>query len=1229
MNDVAHEPRFLLIHGRAASGKSVLASYAIDHLRKLGKPCHYFFIRFTDQQKRSPSTLLRSLAYQIAHWNPAYAAKLDELISEELDLRTANSSNIWYHLFVRTFFTVQIHNPVYWIIDGIDESVDSRGTIKLFSNLAAAQMPLRILLISRTTPEVESAFKSLSNANRGTRTMLTRGNEDDFRLYIRTELEDFPGRDDVIDEILRKAEGNFLWIHLTVQEINGCYSRKEIEDALKRLPAGMDPHYNRMARSIGENPNPIHRSQGRSLLAWGTCSKRVLFVNELGEAVFDPNSEDVPLDIQRSIGYLCGGFLVVDNEGKVAMIHETAREYLLTGVDRPFPIDKHVANSVIFERCMQCLMDSNLQRQINQDQAPALLSYAMSHWFQHLVPDEPGSGNNFKILKGFFQNHHVLTWIHAVSKNAQFQVLVTASRHLRNFALDLKDKTYPDFEKSLAQQVAILSERWATDLVKTVGKFGFNLSMNPKSIHDLVAPFCPTESVIYEQFGKSERPALLVHDLSNKTWDDCLVRFTFEEGSVTSSILAAGNSIAILTVGRVTCKVFIYNQSTFEEKLQITHPERVRKMQLNMLGTLLVTYGHRTTRYWDLSTGLCTHTIPNPESTPEPQTLLFTNGGKRLLVGYSDRRVRSINLDESSPRWEIVADIDEEPLEGTFVNSPSCMALSPRGDRIALGYRGHPATLWELTSDKGAVPMGHCMRALDPSKPRTKAKDSWGEVIELTWHPFDDEIFGLYLEGYLFKWLPGHNGTSLDVKELYCGGSHLAISRNGSLCATGDGTGLIRIISTAELVLLYQFSSHDAVVNLQFGIDSRRLFDVRRTHANVWEPNVLVSLAQGSDQADQGSDVADDVEAISKGVMQTLDLQDYVDTITSLSAQPKGTLYCHGTEAGVAILEQLGSSHTYVLERSKSEMAIEDIAWSGDGSLIAIADLGGKLTVKMIEQGFDTPNISPKFDSTIPDRRGVEQILFHPNHKAVLAVTQTHLLCQNIESGELQRTALEPQMTDLRWIRHPLHQDWLLGFGSDCILAFAWDTLELVQRFCFSRPGALWRNIGPTGHESEKNCPEELVVVVNMPILSTDGSKALLEVSTSIARGQREHNYFIFSLADIKPQQESLQYPISLSPSLVPPNITERIRTPLGFLSGERLVFLDVDRWVCTWQSTRRRSSARHLSNDAPTISQHYFLPGDWINVSGNALCKILCDGTLLYPRNGNIATVQATSLRN
>ncbi|KAH0558952.1 hypothetical protein GP486_004423 [Trichoglossum hirsutum] len=1236
LEDTHCKSRVLWLNGNAASGKSILSSFVIDHLVQLGLPCSYFFIRFADQKKRALSMILRSLACQLAYSIPAYADKLLLLEAAATDLKTADFRNIWQWLYKQSLFPLDISYPLYWVIDGVDEADSPGSVLKLLSELHLTTIPIRVLIVSRKTHEISSAFQKLGKQVH-MEAIRTEGNQDDFRCYVNQEM-DIAGedsyREEVTAQILERARGNFLWVHLAVQKINKCHTKVDVGDALKDLPPGMEALYNRMANSVQTQPSSNNQKLGMSILGWVTCVQRPLSVEELSDAL----GSDGLLEIHRTIGDLCGGFVVVDKEGKVAMIHETAREYLIRGGDRDsqFIIDKRSTNDKLFMRCMLRLMDPTLRSQINRNQPPALLDYATGAWFIHLSLGSATHSDILDIVVKFLRGPHVLTWINIAAKRKQLRALVIASRYLTDVVLKLRGL---DGEESLAHRQAIDTlEGWATDLIKVIGKFGDCLSQNPDSIHRLIPPFCPDGSIIYQQFGRKESKVLHVSGFTNNTWDECLARFSLEQGVVASAVHTAGSRIAILTNIRKSSCIFIYNSATFEEQRRITHPERVFKIQVNEMGDHLVSYGYTTTRVWNMTTGDCIKTVRNPAKRPRPQTLLFLDKGSTVLVGSEDRCIRSFTLDGDSTEWDTRAKIDERSLEDTMVNFPTCSSLSPDGNMIAFGYRGHPVTVWEL---EPPMLVGQCNRTLDETD-MTIRENTWGEVVRLTWHPFSGEVLGLYLEGLLFKWQPYDEEANATV---HTGANFLDISLDGSLVATGDAVGTIKIYATADLSLLYQLSSQDPVLHLSFSTDSRRLYDVRGAYGNVWEPNTLVRLADSSEYPDHNSDTLSETFSLTKLSLYTEHHFARVDNVIALSGQSVGPLYCYGTEDGVAMLCEVGRGKVCELERLTSYMSIEQVAWSEDGRLAAIADLGGKLSIKRIAktgQDRDTWQVNHEFDLVIPPQQGhISQLLFHTGGHQLFASTSTMLYSINLNSHDLVESTLPPGMPKVKWICHPTLPDYLLGFGNTSVHVFLWANLREVEFYTYFPP-RLRKSATISSTQTLHTCGnfKDAGETLGRLISNIDFPHVLLEISHIASSGRPEREYLVFAVTDIHLDSWGDSHVTSdtnttsndLPYTLLPADIASRIREPFSFLPRRGLVFLDVDRWICTWRLPssvpKRLQGERGSGSNSGGIEQYYFLPRDWATANEANLCTIMPDGTLLCPRNGDVASVQFTKLR-
>ena len=65
----------------------------------------------------------------------------------------------------------------------------------------------------------------------------------DLRHYVQQNATDLPveghDRDSLIEQLVEKSSGIFLWMYLAVEELKNVYSKDDIREALDRVPAGM------------------------------------------------------------------------------------------------------------------------------------------------------------------------------------------------------------------------------------------------------------------------------------------------------------------------------------------------------------------------------------------------------------------------------------------------------------------------------------------------------------------------------------------------------------------------------------------------------------------------------------------------------------------------------------------------------------------------------------------------------------------------------------------------------------------------------------------------------------------------------------------------------------------------------------------------------------------------------------------------------------------------------
>ncbi|KAI8630209.1 NACHT and WD domain protein [Xylariaceae sp. FL1651] len=1220
---------FLWLSGGPATGKSVLSSFIINHLVEQGACCQYFYIRFGDRKKRTLSLLLRSIAYQIAQARPKFLYELMDLKEEAIDIENTDPRMIWYRIYKSVLFKSEETQPLYWIIDGLDEAEDPRAILRLLPELSSSSVPIRVLIASRKSPDLTAAVMKMPQILH-VRELCIEGYSEDLRNYVTQELtmsgtQDF--KESITKRILKGAQNNFLWVRLAVEKLNTCHRLADVELALQQLPEGMEALYNRMALSIPSDPTD--RSLALRILQFVICSLRILTVTELSQA-FGKDTAEL-LDVHRSIVDLCGGFVVIDHDGNVSMVHQTAREYLLDPKGGHLHIEKGLAHGELFLSCMMCFKSVGLRTKLNRVSRPEFLDYAACSWSSHLILSTTESDSSFGVLKQFLTSQAVLTWIHYLALEGKLRVLVLASKHLSKYSSKQHRRYQQNEEKSQRMMDRALLENWAIDLIKLTGKFGAIILKSPESIYKTVPPLCPHNSSIYQQFGSSEARNLRVDGISIEDWDDSLSRLSLRDGKYASSILSAGSQVAILATSG---SVFLYDSATFEERSisSVDHNERIYRMEIDRAASLLVTYGYRTTKVWDLSSGKCKLSAENVASRPRPLAMLLTNNNKTLLVGSDDRRVRSLDISGTSPVWEIVADLEEPELEGHFLNASNHMTLSKDGSLIAVAYRGHPLSAWEID---GAVHLGHCWRKRD--------EVARGEVIEAQWIPQNSEVLGLYIEGVVFKWQPYEDY----VDELPTGASKLTINDDGSLFATGDAHGVVKLYTTSDFCLLYQLASQDTVLDLAFSPDSRRFYDIRGYYGNVWEPNILIKyVEQSTGGLDDDSDTAS--QALSS---TTTSLRTYqrIDNITVLSYSPAGKLYCYGTERGMLYLHDTKRGRIADLHSSRGLLSIEKLAWSQDGHFVAFADSSKKLFIIPItpQNGNMDHAIGPKMEISIKKatKGPVRQLLFHPDCSNLLVFHSSVMLVISITPLNIEKT-IELSSVAAHWIFHPQDNSQVLGFEPRKVHRLDWRSGELVYHPCdFDLPFEPHHSVNS---ESNHNS-------VSRVLVTQDKKHILVQISLKIQNAKSNlHLHFetvkIGTSALGDANQEGLREREPIRAISLSGTLSSQVVDVLSFLPQDRLVYLSPDFSICSWriQSWSGKSPARNIrpggatprdgsaislrrtlqSIDGSPVKQLFSLPSDWISSDCLALSAIWAvERSYLCPKNGEVAIVRCAAL--
>ena len=1200
-----------------ASGKSTMASFIINWLAEQGSLCQYYYFRFSDQNKTALGIMLRALAIQICSDITQFRRQLKELSIASPTLENTDARNLWQKLFQSTLFRTSRPKPMFWVIDGLDECESSRTLLDLFSTIPLSLAGVRIIATSRLTPALSMKINQLSS------TMLIRkislnNNSVDFAVYARKELDPIPWplslRQQVVEQVLERAQGSFLWVHFALKEIIKCHTPDAIQRVLSDIPTGMESLYRSIETDMLKNIRQADRSLAKTILRWATCSKSPLTLVQLQEALLPEFSS--LLDPRYTVSSLCGQFVIIDSQDRVTMLHQTARDYLLKPSGTELSLNATDSQGYLFGRCLSALIQPVGPNVLGTQPDTHFRSYAVTSWPYHLKGSSAASNDVLDAVLQFFSNQSVFDWIYALATFKQIKILVHASKVITHFVQ--KRRKFDATKMPLLHRLKDLHwlETWATDLIRIVGKFGSILLEEPASIYKLIPPFCPQESAIYKLTGVDSSPlGLSVKGYTDISWDDRLAKISLGLDVQALTIKSATRFFAIAT-SKLT--VTLWDIQSLEPSYTWRHDENITAMSFSGKEDLFATYGFLTTVLWDVLTGQRLFTIDNPSGT-RALTMTFCQLDAALIIGCNDHKMRRLNLSESEKGWQTLEfhdSRDERAIHGSYQNSPCCIDFNAEASMVAVGYRGAPMSVWQL---EPARMVNQCLKTGGYYQ---KTGQAWTGVDRVQWHPTASEVLGIYSDGSIFKWHPfrnEHQQIHTTASEIYC-------SPEGTMFVTSNSQGIIKLYEYSSFTLIYQLSCDNPVSALCLSSDCRRIYDLRGSNCNIWEPNALIRLSD-SDMSGSDTNSEYDGSTITRGISEALAEQ--VDMITALALEPDSDMVVIGDEAGLVSRFDPNTKKSVELWKSMSFMTIENLAYSKDGYYLASSDLSGKVMVHEMrsEAGTGSQGRAQKLlDKGFGESIGsIDQLLFGPCSPALLISGRNGL---HIWSKETTSQVSLPTATNTptacKYTTNPLDDTQLLAFGLGGVRVHKWDDFSIIAHLNYEDISITLTESHGTSDKSEKTkeTSEELLKV----IVSHDRNFIVLAFSRALGRAAQPQDSGLrpryirvvrTSSFENKGSGTSPSTNDTMTQLPIPEHVAARMEMPLAVLNKDRLVFLDNKYWVCTWQMGDD-------SKSEAAVRKHFFIPRDWIGAEELKLCTLSPEGSLLYPRNGQVTVVRS-----
>ena len=504
---------FVWLTAIPGAGKSILAAFVISHLLATSQqPTFYFFFDSTSEYTTNEISAGKCLLYQLY----MYSRQNGENIHPELQSAMENSGVSKAKSFEAVWDVVieyarRLNKPVF-VIDALDENHEPGSFLRALLALVR-ETSARILLISRP-----SAVSSPNDA-RITFMEFAADQMDDIKKYIQHRTKEgmtaLPQvRTQIIETLIAKNGGMFLWVRLVLEELESTLSLQEMELALKLLPTDLEGVYANILRNLNETLKQSQREFCRKILTWLFCARRPLTMKELFEAMNLEYAKEGFLytkeTISKAIRAACGP-LVVFRLDSLHLVHFSLKEFLIRSPDdwnssqqelRAFHVNPGMGSLHVLTVCLNSLknMTSAMTFALWDDESIMdspdisemqlkwpLMEYSLSNWMHHAWQsglDEPAT---LQTLRTFFESRSSIEWIYIilVMKNNYLEELRWGMQAL-SLALELESRE--ESISSLHLNDTVMCREWFEFIQEIISDYGNILGDDPTVLFDLDFP---------------------------------------------------------------------------------------------------------------------------------------------------------------------------------------------------------------------------------------------------------------------------------------------------------------------------------------------------------------------------------------------------------------------------------------------------------------------------------------------------------------------------------------------------------------------------------------------------------------------------------------------------------------------------------------------------------------------------------------------------------------------
>ena len=370
-------PAGLWISGKVGAGKTILSSSILEDLEKNKTRDTVVIGCFCEEvygQSYSAQDLLGYISCKLRKYRPQLAPEpILSCTRDDSYRRRSSVSSADFKRHLKCLLAgVDPRLQIILLFDGLDNNELLKGLVVdeiIEANLKRDRLRQFKFCISSRTP-----FNAALHSDQITHVSMNEepGLHQDIYRYTEVKVAALPylsaegtlSQARLTEQVCSYANGMFLWVALVMHKSHDLESLSATLQAVHSLPSHIEGIYQQLLQSIPSSTSEIARRAFHWLIA--ACRPLKLF--ELAEAVAVDNRRLTGSWVWRSgkkpelpppeldIARICGGLIVVTDDGFVRFIHSSARNYLLSQHGRnPPACSISGAHELIARTCLSYL----------------------------------------------------------------------------------------------------------------------------------------------------------------------------------------------------------------------------------------------------------------------------------------------------------------------------------------------------------------------------------------------------------------------------------------------------------------------------------------------------------------------------------------------------------------------------------------------------------------------------------------------------------------------------------------------------------------------------------------------------------------------------------------------------------------------------------------------------------------------------------------------------------